>query len=317
MIFDETTLRKLNRLTLAARQVRAGMIKGERRSVKRGTSLEFADYRRYAPGDDLRRLDWKVYGRLDKPFLKLFEEEEDLAVHVLLDTSQSMEWGDGERKKFPYAVRLAAAMGVMALSTGDTLALAPLRIATTSNGTNGVSGGASGSGATLAQARFGPTRGQPAILPLLRFCEALQPAGQTDLARSLRDYALAARRPGLALVVSDLFSQASMLPEDFAGSLAQLQGRGYEVVLLHVLSPDEIEPPLAGDLRLVDVETGQAVEVSLDAGLRALYRQRVEAWRAEIAAACRQRSVHYLPISTAQPWDEVVFEEMRRAGVVK
>src|SRR5512146_104744 len=110
MIFDEATLRKLNRLTLAARQVRAGRFKGERRSVKRGTSLEFADFRRYAPGDDLRRLDWKVYGRLDKPFLKLFEEEEDLAVHVLLDGSQSMDWGAGEQHKFSYALKLAAAL---------------------------------------------------------------------------------------------------------------------------------------------------------------------------------------------------------------
>jgi uncharacterized protein (DUF58 family) len=298
MIFDEPTLRKLNRLTLIARQVRAGMMKGERRSLKRGTSLEFADYRRYAPGDDLRRLDWKVYGRLDRPFLKLFEEEEDLAVHVLLDTSQSMDWGPENQQKFPYAVRLAAALGVMALSTGDTLTLSPLRIEPDGGG--------------KAQARFGPTRGQPAILPLLRFCEGLKPAGQTDLARSLRDYALAMHRPGLAVIISDLFS-----PGTFADSLAQLQGRGYEVVLLHVLAPDEIEPPLAGDLRLVDVETGQAVEVSLDAGLRQLYRQRVAAWQAEIGATCRQRGVHYLPISTQRPWDEVVFEEMRRAGVAK
>src|SRR5512138_3250118 len=108
MIFDEPTLRKLNRLTLAARQVRSGRFKGERRSLKRGASLEFADYRRYAPGDDLRRLDWKVYGRLDKPFLKLFEEEEDLAVHVLLDTSQSMDSGEDNQQKYAYAVRLAA-----------------------------------------------------------------------------------------------------------------------------------------------------------------------------------------------------------------
>ena len=96
MIFDESTLRKLNQLTLAASRVRAGMIKGERRSTKRGTSIEFADYRNYTPGDDLRRLDWNVYARLDRPFIKLLEEEEDLAVHILLDLSGSMAWGEGE-----------------------------------------------------------------------------------------------------------------------------------------------------------------------------------------------------------------------------
>src|SRR5512138_2762198 len=145
MIFDEATLRKLNRLALVARQVRAGQMKGERRSIKRGTSLEFADYRNYAPGDDLRRLDWKVYDRLDRPFLKLFEEEEDLAVHVLLDGSASMDWGEGEQNKFRFAVKLAASMGVMALATGDTLTVRLLK-------QNGLSG---------TPLQYGPSRGQP------------------------------------------------------------------------------------------------------------------------------------------------------------
>src|SRR5512140_1970914 len=99
------------------------MMKGERRSIKRGSSLEFADYRSYTPGDDLRRLDWNVYGRLDRPFLKLFEEEEDLAVHVLLDGSRSMDWGEGEQNKFRYALNLAAGLGAIALSSGDLLSV--------------------------------------------------------------------------------------------------------------------------------------------------------------------------------------------------
>src|SRR6187401_657312 len=93
-LFDETTLRKLEQLTLMAHKIRAGVMKGERRSVKRGTSIEFADYRDYTRGDDLRQLDWNVYARLEKPFIKLLEEEEDLAVHILLDASESMAWPD-------------------------------------------------------------------------------------------------------------------------------------------------------------------------------------------------------------------------------
>src|SRR5512145_3159558 len=107
-IFDEKTLRKLDRLTLVANKVRAGAIKGERRSSKRGTSIEFADYRNYVRGDDLRRVDWNIYARLQKPFIKLLEDEEDLAVYLLLDSSTSMDWprsGDHNLHKFLYARR--------------------------------------------------------------------------------------------------------------------------------------------------------------------------------------------------------------------
>ena len=116
MIFDESTNRKLNQLTLVANKVRAGAIKGERRSSRRGSSVEFADYRNYIPGDDLRRLDWNIYARLEKPFIKLLEEEEDLAVHVLVDTSRSMGWGEGEQNKHIYALRLAAALSAVRAS---------------------------------------------------------------------------------------------------------------------------------------------------------------------------------------------------------
>src|SRR5579864_6892989 len=122
-LFDEATLRKLDRLTLIANRVRAGVMKGERRSTRRGSSIEFADYREYTHGDDLRRIDWNVFARLDRPFIKLLEEEEDLAVHVLLDASGSMDWPrDGEVSspsgavhKFTFAQRIAAGLGHIAL----------------------------------------------------------------------------------------------------------------------------------------------------------------------------------------------------------
>jgi len=291
--FDETTLRKLNRLTLVASRVRAGAMKGERRSTKRGASVEFADYRDYVHGDDLRRLDWNIYARLDRPFIKLREEEEDLAVHILVDASQSMNWGEGAQDKFEYALRLAATLGAIALSAGDPLGVALLRA-------DGIA------------SQYGPSRGQQYLLRLLKFLEAQTPAGVTDLNFSLRDYARAARRPGLAFVISDLFS-----PNGYQLGVTQLQSRGYEVVLIHLLAPDELDPPLAGDLRLVDVETGQAQDVSLDGGLRESYRRRVRAWRDEIQTYCRKRSIRYLGLSTDRAWDEVVLYEMRKAGVVK
>ena len=128
-LFNEATLRKLEQLTLVAGQVRVGMMKGDRRSQKRGTSIEFADYRNYVRGDDLRRLDWIVYARLERPFIKLLEEEEDLAVHILVDGSASMDWPDGEseEQKLRYALLLAGALGHIALSSGDLTLVTLLR----------------------------------------------------------------------------------------------------------------------------------------------------------------------------------------------
>jgi uncharacterized protein (DUF58 family) len=294
MLFDEATLRKLTRLTLIANQVRAGRMKGERRSTRRGASLEFADYRDYSPGDDLRRLDWKAYGRLERAFLKLFEEEEDLAVHILLDASGSMDWGEGELHKFNYALRIAGALGAIALAEGDQLSVRLLR----------------GQGADALET-LGPLRGSGNTLRLLRYLEGLRPAGETDLSAALRSVAAARPRPGLVFLISDLLS-----PSNFADGLAAFLRRGSEAAVIQVLAPDELDPPLAGDLRLLDVETGAAQEVSLDSGARRLYRQRLETWQAELQASALKYRARWATLSTAEPWDQVVQASLWKAGIV-
>ena len=294
-LLGDSTLRKLDRLTLASRRIRAGTVKGERRSKQHGTSIEFADYRDYVQGDDLRRVDWNIYARLDRPYLKLLEEEEELAVHVLVDASGSMNWGEGDEHKFTYAVKLAAALGYVALRSGDRLTVSLIR---------SVNGG--------RPARFGPHRGRGHALPLFHFLEAQSPLGQTDLTSGLRNYAIAARRPGLAYLISDLLS-----PSGFQEGLSHLQGRGYELGVLHVLCPDELDPLLSGDLRLVDVETNEGQDVTLDGGMRDLYQRRVHEWRDGIEAFCAKRSMHYLLVETSMPLEVLVLEEMRRKGLVR
>lgn len=294
-LFDEKTRRKLEQLMLQASRVRSGAIKGERRSAKRGTSIEFADYRNYTPGDDLRRLDWNVYARLDRPLTKLYEDEEDLAVHLILDASASMDWpreGEAEWNKFDYGRRLLAGLGYTSLTTNDRLML------------TAASGG--------DMAHFGPARGRGYGVRLLRYIGGLKAGGTTDLNASLRDYALRAGRPGLCIVVSDLFS-----PSGYVDGLNMLLGKGHEVVFIHVLSPDEVEPPLAGDLRLVDVETGLPQEVSVDAAMRDLYMRRLDAWRADLRADLLKRGVQYIPVVTSTPWEKVILYDLRRAGLVK
>ena len=292
-LFDEATLRKLEQLTLVAERVRVGVMKGDRRSTRRGTSIEFADYRNYVKGDDLRRLDWNVYARLERPFIKLLEEEEDLAVHLLVDASASMDWPDDEAlNKLHYALRLAGALGHIGLTTGDLLTVTLL------NSQN--------------EGRWGPYRGQQNSLRLLQFLENGRATGITDLNLSLRNYALRGGRPGLLFILSDLLS-----PNGYQEGLNGLQARGYEVGLIHILSPDEVEPAVSGDLKLVDVETGADAEITLDATTRNLYRQRLREWQADIATYCANRHVHYIPLTTDLPWEKLVMQTLRVKGVVK
>jgi uncharacterized protein (DUF58 family) len=293
MLFDESTLRKLNQLTLVASRVRSGAIKGERRSSRRGSSVEFADYRNYTAGDDLRRLDWNIYARLEKPFIKLLEEEEDLAVYVLIDGSRSMDWGEGEKHKFNYARHLAAGIGAVALGSGDLLSVGFLQ------------GG-------HVTSEFGPSRGQYALPRLFSFLESLETNAETDLNASLSEYSITPRRAGLIILISDLFAA-----DGYESGLRRLLSHGHEAALIHILSPDEIDPPLAGDMQLVDIETNFEQEVSVDGGLRNLYRNRVQAWIQSTQADCRKHGIRYLDLVTNQSWDQALLLEMRRTGVVK
>ncbi|MBN1430269.1 MAG: DUF58 domain-containing protein [Anaerolineae bacterium] len=304
-LFDEKTLRKLEQLRLIAHKVRSGAVKGERRSIKKGTSIEFADYRDYTRGDDLRRLDWNVYARLEKPFIKLLEEEEDLTVHILLDTSESMNWppnglgGVGgaistvDVHKFRYGMRLAAALAHIALTTGDRVSVSLL------------------TGARMAD-RWGPVRGRGQTLSMLTWLEHLRTGGTTDLNAALADYAVRGGRAGLVLLIGDMLS-----PGGYRDGLNALQGRGHEVAVLHLLSPDEIEPVAAGDIRLIDSETGAGQDVTIDGAMRGLYARRLREWRSEMASYCLGRGAHYVAMETSTPWENVILYALRRAGVVR
>ena len=295
LLLDEKIRARLEPLMLVASKVRAGAVQGERRSIKRGTSIEFADYRDYAPGDDLRRLDWNVYARLERPYVKLLEDEEDLAVHILLDTSASMDWPDegaADRHKLLFAKRLFAGLAYISLTTNDRLQLTAIN--------------------DQGLEQFGPTRGRGQTVPMLRFAHRLTARGVTDLNTALEAYALRAARPGLCFVISDMFS-----PSGYLDGMNALLGRGFEIALIHILSPDEVMPPVAGDLRLIDIETGEPQEVSVDATMRDIYIQRLALWRDNIRADCVRRGVHYLPLQTDELWEKVILYDLRRLGLVK
>lgn len=295
-LLPEAIRRRLEPLMLVARKVRAGAVKGDRRSIKRGSSIEFADYRNYAAGDDLRQLDWNIYARLERPYIKLLEDEEDLAVHLILDASASMDFppeGEAHQHKLFYAKRILAGLAYISLTSNDRLVL-------TSFGVGGA-------------ATFGPTRGRAQGIAALRFIGAITAAGVTDLDIALADYALRARRPGLTLIISDMFSYEGRYLE----GLNALLSRGHEVAFVHLLAPEEVQPPVTGDLSLIDVETEVKQEVTLDGVMLGIYQQRVNAWRDEIRNECLRRGAHYFPLVTDSPWERLILADMRRVGLVK
>ena len=317
-LFDEPFLRKLERLAILSRRAMAGQLQGERRSPKRGQSVEFADFRPYAPGDDFRRIDWNAYARLERFFIKLFVEEEDLTVHFLMDTSRSMDWG--QPNKLWYTVRAAGALGYIAMVGLD-------RVTATAFG-----GAADGNGGY-----FPPRRGKGQALALFAFLQALaQPSNgstelakvlptnqPTDLRQALTRYAARARQPGPLILLSDLFDsspQPSNIPTfqpGWADGLRALASRGFEVTVLHILAPDEVNPELTGDLKLLDVETGAEVEITADYDLLGRYRDGLAAWQEELRRFGGARGMHYVPVEASVPFEELLFALLCRQGVLR
>lgn len=282
-------MRKLEHLSLVLSRAFAGRMHGERRSTRRGASVEFADFRNYVHGDDLRYVDWSVYARLEKLFLKLYVEEEDLHVHLLIDTSRSM--GFGSPGKLLAAQRICAALGYIALCSLDRLSVTTV---TDRLGT-----------------RLNNIRGKGNAVTLFSWLRGLHADGQSDFTRVLRDYALLARTPGLVIIVSDF------LAPGIEEGLRALVGRKFAPTLLQVLAPEEVDPPLTGDLRLIDAESGEAREVTITSGLLTRYRQRLEAHQASLAALGNRFGVNYLHTVTSEPFDQLILRYLKVRRVLQ
>ena len=281
-------LRRLERLQLVSNRTHGASSHGGRRSKQRGTSVEFADYREYSRGDDLRQIDWNVYGRSERLFVKLREDEESLTVHLLVDCSRSMDYG--RHNKLHYARRLAAALGYAALCSQDRVEAAGFSERLTTH--------------------LPPLRAKGQTGRLFNFLADLRPAGGTDLNAALRAYASMHRRSGLVVLISDLLNPGGL------EGLVGLLDRGFEAVLLHILDPLEIDPDPAGEVELYDRENGERLRISLDTATVDAYRRRLASWIEETEAFCAKRLIRYLTVSTALPLDELVFRQMRGRKIV-
>ncbi len=293
-LLDDDFIARIRGLELVSRKIISGRMKGERRSRRRGHSTEFADYRPYVSGDDIRFLDWNIYGRLDRLFMKLFLEEEDLWVNFLIDRSPSMRFGDPD--KLDFAKKVVAALGYIGLHNHDRV-----RVSAFSDRVEPV---------------FGPARGRPRIPLLFESLDRLEPdAGAgTDLTRGCRDFAMERRLSGIVVFISDFFDRSG-----FESALRYLLSGGSqsEVFVLHILAPQEIEPAIAGDLKLVDLEDGVEADVSISAPLLKSYRRNLESFRAGIKEFATRRGMNYAFSSTAVPFQSLILDYLRARGLLR
>ena len=290
---DREFMQQLEQLSLVSRKVFRGLLKGERLGKKKGISVEFADYRDYVPGDDLRFLDWNIYGRLERLFLKLFQEEEDLNVFFLVDCSKSMDYG--KPSKLDYCKKIIAALGYIALVNLDRVAV----------------GGFSND----LDYFFPLCRGKNSAWHFFQFLEELPVAKAgniTDLYCACRSFSLKFKGSSMVIVLSDFMDRAG-----FDKSLALLTGGRRDVFVFNILSHEEMYPSLAGDLKLMDLETGEDMEVSISARLLTQYQSVLKGYLQSLQQWCLKHNVLYLQATNQEAFENLVLRYLRHVGMLR
>jgi uncharacterized protein (DUF58 family) len=281
---------KLEQLELVSRKIFIGRMKGERKSKRRGQSVEFADYRNYVVGDDLRFLDWNIYGRLDRLFIKLFLEEEDLHFYLLIDTSVSMDFGNPS-KRF-YAKQVAAALSFVGLINQDRVVIETFN--------------------DRLDTHIGPVRGRSNVWRVLDFLTTIESSGGSHLAESIKKFAIKNPSKGVVVVLSDFLDKAG-----YQDALRYLVARNMDIYAIHLLSREEVEPELTGDLRLVDAEDDDTADITISAPLLKRYQANLAAFCNGLKDWCTQRSISYIFTTNDRPFDQLVLNYLRRRGLVR
>ncbi len=283
-------LAQLERMELVSRKIFRGRMKGERRSRRKGQSVEFADFRNYVPGDDIRFIDWNSYARLEKLFLKLFMEEEDLHFYTLIDGSRSMEFG--EPSKFFYAKQLAAALGYIGLCRADRVKVEMLN--------------------DSASSAAPVLRGRQHLWQMLDYLDKLDGGINVSLSDGIKSFCLRNSGKGILVLITDLMDK-----NGYQAALKYLVSQNLDIYVIQVLSQPEIDPELKGDLKLIDCEDADIAEISVSQRLIDRYRQNLASFIEQARTFCLQRGIVYMMTSTERPVDKLVSRYLRQRGLVK
>lgn len=318
LLVDPAMLERLSRLSIVSRNRIRGTIQGKRRSRSLGSSLEFADYRPYSPGDDIRRIDWNVYGRSGRAFVRQYWDEQELLVHLYVDISRSMSFGGGrgnmgernaalgsgqeDGSKLRCALRLAAAVGYMSLAGEDRVSVKLF--------------------SDEIKSELPPLRGRASAPRLLRFLSdaavsedsapSHAPADNSDLSAAIAAAAALPRRAGQTWLFSD-----GLYEHGIERTISSLIGAGQEVVFVHILSPEELRPSLQGELKLIDSEQRTGKDVAIGAGVLQAYKRAVTEHCDMIRACCGQRGAAYLLVDSGLPLEQNALQLLRQSGLVK
>jgi uncharacterized protein (DUF58 family) len=292
--FNPEFLAQLETLRLRTRKEVLGGHSGSYASPRRGTSLEFADYRRYAAGDDLRYLDWGIYARTDRLYLKLFHEEVDLFAYIFIDASASMAFPTAAEKFLP-ATHVAAALAYVVLANHDHVKIHLLSEAST--------------------ARASPFyRGRRRMVDCVQFAAAATPAGKMDMAASLAHHLQKLRRPGKAILISDFL----MPPASYQRGLNLLRAFNLDIVVIQVLSRSEVDPSFAvGGINVVDAESNAEIKLRWDGRARQIYQAKLAQHNSEIRSFCHQSGIHYSLYVTDRDFSQFIFATLPAIGLFK
>ena len=289
-LIDPEFLHKLEQLELVSKKIFVGRMKGERKSKRRGSSVEFADHRQYSVGDDLRHIDWNVYGRLDRLFLKLFLEEEDLHFYTLLDTSLSMDFG--EPTKLHYGKQVAAALAFIGLVNHDRVMLDTF--------------------STGLDAGMNSVRGRSQMYRVVGYLDKLAASGASDLTAAAKSFAIKHAGKGVVVIISDFLDKRGYEP-----ALRYLLARNMDIYVIHVMAREEVEPELVGDLRLVDAEDDDVAEITVSAPLLRRYKDNLNAFVGGLKEWCTKRGITYIFTTNQNPFDKLILNYLRERGLVR
>lgn len=287
-LFDKDFLKKLEYLDLVARRLVFGRQQAMRTSVKKGASIEFKDFREYSPGDDPRTIDWSVYARLGELYVKLFRQEEELDLWILLDTSASMDFG--EPNKFDHARRLAAALAYIGLANMDSASVVPF-------------------GQELGRGRE-KLRGRSRIFELLDFLTQLPAQGETDFELATRKFVTRIRKPGLVVIISDFYGLMKA-----QSAIDQLRFFKHQLYVIQIASPWELDPPIRGEFRLVDTETSEHEDLTVTDSMLRRYKQAFTDFSVQLRSYSMKYSIGYSLADTETAFDDFVVKVLQRGGL--
>ena len=297
MLLTPQFLKQLDPFYIRAKHAFRGKFRGERRSLNRGTGMEFADYRVYEPGDDLRHLDWNIYARLDRLFIKLFHTDEDLALAILIDKSHSMEFG--APTKLTCAKQIAAALGYIALAHADSVAVYTC--------------------AERLSSTLPPTTGKSQFPRLTKVLNAMAASGQTKLTECLKQLPMYQRRAGMVVILSDFLD-----PNGYADGFKLLSAHGFSLTAIHLISPEEMDPqthleniPTDRDWLVEDAETGETKAITINAETLTQYRDQQQAFCDNLQRFCIHQGIGYAKLESNTPVESFILQELHRVGFVQ